>query len=43
MREQGANPMMMPQAEGQPEMTPEEKKEMEEAMEMLKGMMGNQK
>jgi len=26
MREQGANPMMMPQAEGQPEMTPEEKK-----------------
>ncbi len=43
MQEQGGHPMMMPQAEGQPEMTPEEKKEMEEAMEMLKGMMGNQK
>lgn len=43
MQEQGANPMMMPQAEGQQAMTPEEKQEMEEAMEMLKGMMGNQK
>jgi len=43
MQEQtGANPMM-PQGGGMDQMSPEEKQEMEQAMQMLKGMMGGQK
>jgi hypothetical protein len=38
MEQQGANPMM-PQGQ-MPEMTPEEQEQMEQAMEMLKGMFG---
>jgi len=44
MQEQAAagNSMMAPQGGGQEQMSPEEKQEMEQAMQMLKGMMGNQ-
>jgi hypothetical protein len=42
MQELSPASQMMPQAGGQ-QMSPEEKKEMEQAMEMLKGMMKNQK
>lgn len=43
MQEQGPVSPMMPSGDGQEQMSPEEKKEMEQAMEMLKGMMGTQK
>ncbi len=44
MQEQAADgdSMMGPQGGGQQQMSPEEKQEMEQAMQMLKGMMGNQ-
>lgn len=42
MQEQGPVSPMMPADDGQ-QMSPEEKQEMEQAMEMLKGMMENQK
>lgn len=44
MQEQAAagNSMMAPQGGEQQQMSPEEKQEMEQAMQMLKGMMGNQ-
>lgn len=43
MQEQTAGNPMMPQGAGLQQMSPEEKQEMEQAMQMLKGMMGGQK
>lgn len=41
MQEQAVNPLLAPDEGGQ-QMTPEEKQEMEQAMEMMKGRMGGQ-
>lgn len=43
MQEETPMNPMMPQGSGQQQMSPAEQQEMEQAMQMLKGMMGNQK